>query len=531
MPELPQYQFRQGRQTGRVDTSQAQAWQTLSNTLGRFSQQMSQLADIETEEKFKALGTLEGAKGAPTLQEGYTIADLAYNRAAVTSYAASVGLEAKGAVGEIAAKYQYDPEGFQNEFDAALKGTLNGIQSPEIRVIAERKYREYGVIHSATILKNHKEKVLDEALANTNTALGALEIETYDAIRQGRTDFVALKQQEYAEAMGIAVQSNLLSATKAQERLQDYYDEIDVVTYVAGFNKELEEGRGWEFMQDFASAKELGISEDARSDALKRMEDLYNDWDKHQTRLEKDATAQLKADQEVNEATMTEALLSQQFTPEEFRYQLNQMRSQNLISPQGFTDLLKALKKGEAFTDDPDTEANLWEFMFDPSVDDSITRQAIVEARKDGLLTTDTMRAMLSEIRTGSLQDVTRSPDWKIAIDEIKREFQTTGPMAAFDTEEQTRISQANRELYRRVLDGEKPLEIIDEIKGKYAKKQAVRASKPAWLLGTDENPDWEATEQWLLENANASNDMDTFNARSKRLEAYRESWKARKAR
>lgn len=464
---------------------EARGLQTLSQRLQEFSMGQQDVLDVQAQAEATRAGTAAGMAGAPQLRRDSTISAEAFNKAAITSYATGVVLDAKEKVKSLEQQYKNDPLGFQTAFDASLKGTLEGIEAPEIRLIAEQKYREHGIAASGRIQETHREFLMGQAEATINRGLNSIENDVFDAIRNGDLNQATNLQDQYNGIMMGAVEAQMISPVEAEKRLHEHREAADVVAIVSGFSNELkDDGKPWEAIQKIATAKNLGISEDARKAAIKQMTDLHSDWDKHQRRLEAQEQAELEANQETNLSTLFDALYSGDFTPEQLRYQAGEFRSNKDIDEKGYRLFQKALRAGETHADDPMTEMHIDQLLFDPQGSLPQIQAEIFNAVTQGRLTPDTARAKMMELRSTPMRDVTRHPDWGLAIDMIRRVMQTTGPLAAFDTTEQQRINDATRDLRKYVLDGEQPFDVLDAIIEKHQKKARVGVGTPVVIGG-----------------------------------------------
>lgn len=197
--------------------------------------------------------------------------------------------------------------------------------------------------------------------------------------------------------------------------------------------------------------------------------------------------------------------------------------------------LLKLVQSGGLYQEDPDLVVDLQSKLFDPTYSPLDLQREILTAAFNGEISPATQQRLLTTLRSNTLGDITRTEDYQMVVAEIRTEFRTTGPLAAFDQGESRRISQALRELYRRVQLGERPLDIADEIKEQYGKQKANASQIVLWnpnWVGSAESPDNKGTQtrigemlaKEIISEAEASKQLQD-------LKLYMKSYEARMSR
>lgn len=212
---------------------------------------------------------------------------------------------------------------------------------------------------------------------------------------------------------------------------------------------------------------------------------------------------------------------------------INNYQKENWLGNKEYESLLKIVQAGTLFKEDDNLVSEIWTNMYDPSFDQFAIYDQIQNGAKHGQISPSMQLQMLNTLRDGSLRDVTRNEDYKLAFNSID-DMRTTGPLQAFNTDESARITKARFELYQRTREGENPLEIIDEIKNKYRKsttKPTTATWNTAWIGSADE-PDQAATEKTLATQfKNKQISFEQYSREIEALEAFMKSYNLRQSR
>jgi hypothetical protein len=203
------------------------------------------------------------------------------------------------------------------------------------------------------------------------------------------------------------------------------------------------------------------------------------------------------------------------------------------ITTKQHDSLLKMVQSGGLYSEDDNIVSGLWDTLFDPTADQFAVYDQIRQAVDNNQITPATQKQMLATLRDGGLKDVTKDEDYQMAINEVKTEFRTTGPLAAFLPNESKNINRAIREIYelkKTLRPDQNFLDEVDAIKSKYKRTSESAKPKVSWRTGTwsgtAEAPEPEVSKQTLaiLLESNQITDkqyMEQFNAIDEYMEAY----------
>ncbi|MEO1940236.1 MAG: hypothetical protein ABGX60_00010 [Candidatus Thioglobus sp.] len=144
--------------------------------------------------------------------------------------------------------------------------------------------------------------------------------------------------------------------------------------------------------------------------------------------------------------------------------------------------LLKVLQSESYYKEDDSVKIELNEKLFDPAYDQFELYDDIKTAVELKQISIPTHSNLLSKLRSGTLNDIKKTPYYSEALNNIKNNLRTTGPGAMFYKAGEDRdIALAAEDLYTRVIGGEKPIDIWRDILTQY---------KPNWNKTQDDGND-----------------------------------------
>lgn len=437
----------------------AQAWGSLADRLNQFRLRKEAEADQQAQIEGKRAGVLKGIRGEVPNPDLETIRGRAEAQGVQTGYMLAHEAESRTRLAELAVQYQSDPQGFMKVADAYAKGKLSTISDPVLREQVSLDYQTRIQAKSIDLMQDQVTLQRETGKADALAGLRAIETDVLDSARAGRVDLALADQQRHMRYLEQQVAARHLTPVEAEKQRVDLENKVQAAQVLGAFHGELRRGTGWEFIQNFSQAGDLGMSEEGRTLAIDNMQDMLRDWQTEQTRRERATDKAMKDRQEMVEAQNVEALYAGDLTAETLR----QQRDSRQISPGGYERQRKALALAQEPQDDIALVAGIYDDMYGGG-DVGVLHQRIIEGVAAGSIEQETFRNMLNTLRGGQLRDITRQPEWGEAVDSINRQLQSTGPMQAFDLDEQRRISAAKRELYERTAAGENPLDIVDGI-------------------------------------------------------------------
>jgi len=541
MANFEQYTFQRGRQAGNIDMGEANAWESLSNTLSDFSQTLLQVDKAQK----------------------------ASYKAEVKEYVEGMESDIITNLGKVSIDRENDYEHYERFVTAYKKGTLAGIEDPNIKVAAGKMIDDKAVQYGQKVFQNHVN------IRNARQRLAAeksLEIHAVDTEHLIDSTINTWYQQpefrdSYIESVGPIFQTQrdmfsnkidgLVQLGKTSDAaiadelglLQRFYEKAAMAELTAN----MEEGNGWQTIQEFNADPSKFFSSRPQLQALfPEVKISMSDEDKNQTF--RDMMSMLNGYQgqqdRVQNAIAADKLEVQEFFYSNIQGQiaddpdnivkanLQSWLEEGKITTKQHDSLLKMIQGAGLYSEDDNVVSGLWDTLFDPTADQFELYDQIRQARDNNQITPQTQKTMLATLRDGSLKDVTKDEDYQMAINEVKTEFRTTGPLAAFLPNESKNINSAIRDIYqmKKTLKSDQNfLDEVDKIKAKYKRTTETSIPKVSWSgnwSGTAEEPAPDLSKDVLaslLESGQITQGeyLEQFNA----IDAYMESYNLRKSR
>ena len=542
MPDFQQYTFQQGRQAGRVNLSEANAWESLSNTLNNFSQTLLKVSKTQ---------------------------EAAYE-AEVKEYVEGMESDIITNLGKVAIDRENDYEHYNRFVTAYKKGTLDGIEDPNIKLAAGKMIDDKAVQYGQKVYQNH---INLRNAKRVQSAQDSLEIHAVDTEHLiGETINNWYNQPEfrdsYTESVGPIFQTQRdmfaskidgllplgVTGDAAFKQEQALLGRFYKKAVMAELTANIEEGKGWQTIQDFNANPskffssrpqlqalfpevKISMSDEDKNETFKEMMTMLNGYQGQQDRVA-DARAKDKLEEQEFFYSNIQGQIADDPTNIE-KANLQSWLEEGKLTTKQHDSLLKIIQNGGLYREDDNIVSGLWDSLFDPEADQFVVYDQIRQAVDNQQITPQTQKTMLATLRDGSLKDVTKDEDYQMAINEVKTEFRTTGPLAAFLPNESKNINRAIREIYelkKTLRPDQNFLEEVDKIKAKYKRTPEANKPKISWKTGvwagTAEEPNAEETKN-ILANQLESNQitqseyLEQFNA----VEAYMEAYNLRKSR
>ena len=136
------------------------------------------------------------------------------------------------------------------------------------------------------------------------------------------------------------------------------------------------------------------------------------------------------------------------------------------ISNEQHDALVYALTSDKYASEDAEVVNDILLMLFDPQSKDTDIYDAIVEATAAGQINTTTVQNMLGKLRSGDLKALTNSFEFKQGMNMIRMGL--TKDADKYTEGEANAVRYAQEEFYKRILEGEKPLDIYNEIIDRY---------------------------------------------------------------
>jgi len=536
MADFAQYTFQQGRRVGQVDMSEANAWESLSNTMTNFSQTLLQVDKAQKK---------------------------AYN-AEVKEYVEGMESDIITNLGKVAIDRENDYEHYERFVTAYKKGTLAGIEDPNIKDAAGKMIDDKAVQYGQKVFQNHINLRSARQLQSAEDSLEIHAVDTEHLIdstintwhqqpefRDGYIDSVSpifqTQRDMFANKIdGLLELGKTGDAAFKQEQalLGRFYKKAAMAELTAN----MEEGKGWQTIQDFNADPskffssrpqlqalfpevKISMSDEDKNATFKDMMSMLNGYQGQQDRVQNAIAADKLEGQEFFYSNIQGQIADD---PENIdKANLQSWLEEDKITTKQHDSLLKMIQTGSLYSEDDNVVSGLYDMLFDPEADQFVIYDRIRQAVDNKQISPPTQKQMLATLRDGGLKDVTKDEDYQMAINEVKTEFRTTGPLAAFLPNESKNINRAIREIYelkKTLRPDQNFLDEVDAIKSKYKRTSESAKPKVSWRTGTwsgtAEAPEPEVSKQTLaiLLESNQITDkqyMEQFNAIDEYMEAY----------
>ena len=487
MADFQQYTFQQGRRVGQVDMSEANAWESLSNTMTNFSQTLLQVDKAQKK---------------------------AYN-AEVKEYVEGMESDIITNLGKVAIDRVNDYEHYERFVTAYKKGTLAGIEDPNIKDAAGKMIDDKAVQYGQKVFQNHINLRSARQLQSAEDSLEIHAVDTEHLIdstintwhqqpefRDGYIDSVSpifqTQRDMFANKIdGLLELGKTGDAAFKQEQalLGRFYKKAAMAELTAN----MEEGKGWQTIQDFNADPskffssrpqlqalfpevKISMSDEDKNATFKDMMSMLNGYQGQQDRVQNAIAADKLEGQEFFYSNIQGQIADD---PENIdKANLQSWLEEDKITTKQHDSLLKMVQSGGLYSEDDNIVSGLWDTLFDPTADQFAVYDQIRQAVDNNQITPATQKQMLATLRDGGLKDVTKDEDYQMAINEVKTEFRTTGMMAAWLPNESRNISKAIRDIYqmkKTLRPDQNFFDEVDKIKAKYKRTSEAATPKVSW--------------------------------------------------
>jgi len=500
----------------------ARAWETLANTMDSFAAQASSMT-----RHFQAKEAEEKRAQAVA------------NKATIKAHVDSMEAEVIQSLRQSSVDHVNDFEAYTASAEGFKKGWLKSevLDSvPGMRQAFETMVNNKIVQYSADPYKNTQEKVKSD---NAASALNLVREQMEDVAHQGRKaidywheneshlvnwednkslikhkENTTEKYNQLLASINNLVLEHDMSAEKAfelQEELETNYVTSVMLSHVSVLSEahvgEADDAKAWEDLHSFATApnrflkknKYLNslmpegyvISDDQRESIYKAVLDVWSEDQRQQKVLDDKIEKAHLADQanKVSDFVTRMAEGDETVTINV----LNYARDDGDISDKDYQRLVADLQGDKYYKEDDDLILEIQTSLFDPDSDPFDIQMSILQAGFDRDIKPNTQKDLLAMLRSGKLSDVRNNPNYKFAVESIKRDMQTTGIMAQFSDPANKNITLALRALWEGVVDGQDPMELYPILVNKYKASESSQSSMNVWnpvWIGTEKNPD-----------------------------------------
>ena len=546
MADFQQYKFQQGRRVGQLDTNGSSAWESLSNTMSSFSTSVASYQQgVNKQHDADVKSYINSQEDDIITEIGKLSIDHENDYATFTEKAESFK------------KIKMDAMSNDEELGADFAKGFGQMTDDKIAQYGEKVYSKKVALDKARNLQTAEDNVESHALDTEHmidSAINAYYLNpnvTEDEVQAVSDSFQTQRDMFASKIDGMIMlgKSGKVAFEQEQQLLSRFYKKAAMSELSAN----MKVGNGWQTIQDFnanpskffSSRKHLqalfpevnvALSDEDKTETFKEMMSTLNGYQGQQDRVQ-DAIAKDKlAGQEFFYSNIQSQLADD---PDNIaKEDVHRWLIEDLVTTKQHDSLLKMIQTGSLYSEDDNVVSGLYDMLFDPEADQFVIYDRIRQAVDNKQIKPATQKQMLATLRDGGLKDVTKDEDYQMAINEVKTEFRTTGPLAAFLPNESNNINRAIRDIYqmkKTLRPDQNFLDEVDKIKAKY--KPAPEAAKPkvSWSSswsGTAEEPAPEESKNMLailLESNQLTKVqyLEQFNA----IDAYMESYNLRKSR
>jgi hypothetical protein len=492
----PRFQEKVPIQPIQTSTGTAQGMMSLADRLESFKSLSGAVIDVGVQ-KEKERAVQRGIKSAGEVElekkEGITqapekkektffggIEAAAHNKALGAAYLASLSNDVREGIGRIEAENQDNLIGFNESIKGWAKGMLEGVD-PSVRQelslrINDRATTSRLAVQNATIEKQNKEA--SEAL--TISSQKALD-EALTFSSNGDLPSAASGLIEYNKIIDSQVEAGFLSNAAAQEKKRDAELRATHENLVGNIRRIANGGKSLDAVNLITEAQQkipTGMSVDEHQDLTAAMIAELNQGINNKNREDIKVGKLSKQEQSLNYSNLAIGVATGKSDANSI---IRSLKSGN-ITEQQFDKLLNTLnKRGQGV--DSFQLINLVETEIRQGGDGEAVRNTIISnigtnlTESTGQRLLDKLNEFQDEESILKTGNVTRARGYIIPS------IRVTGPLGALDSEAEGRLANAIREFDTRVLEGEDPWEVADQLVDKDALE---RIANP--MFGTKDN-------------------------------------------
>jgi hypothetical protein len=487
---IPEYQRTIVRQVQQADTASAQVWETLANTLDNFGQQAGALSR----------NMIANDRAAAKQQK-------AANDLARKNYLDSMEADIIEAAHQAQINNPDDYQAYVTEFDKKAEIWLNseGLDSMSgarqlLQTMIGNKRTEYGKKPYEAEQVRIKTQAISDAEKNLDVDIKDFVHQAGEFLERGMNppldeqmeveisdmDFQVMRQYEKLEAkINDIVTLNGQSVDEAMAfeiEMQEQY-----ISGVIGkqLTQEVNNNAGWDALQDFYTNPDKFIRDRAYLSALipdgvkisdKLKDDLYTEMNQYLADYNKELDAKEKKEEDdlVANQLDTFTLLKVGIQDGAVIHKENLMqayKAEDISGPQ-FEQLMEDIVSNKYVKDNEEVAWDLYQNMIDPSLTMPEKNRLIQDALDRDDITGNTAASYLDKALSAS--KVTTKPYFSQANSAIAKAFGVTeAGMNIFgdsglSEEDVANMRYAQQELYERVQNGEKAIDIYNGIIERY---------------------------------------------------------------
>lgn len=482
-----------------TSTGAAQGLTSLADRLNQFksigSQALGAGLKIRAEEQ-TASGTATGSAipiervGGVTQKPKYkdeptlfgVIEQKAHNIALRNSYKASIGNDIRTGIAELEANNKDDLIGFNEAINGFSKGMLQSVDpsvKDEVRMALDDRITTSRInVQNATIKKENDIAKATLDISSQNMLDEALRFSSNGDIRSAASGLI-----DYNKTIDSQVEAGFLSEGAAIEKKREAELRATHENLVGNIRRIANGGKTLDAVNIITEAQQKiprGMSVEEHQELTSAMITELNEGINNKNRGELKASKISNEAQSTNYANLAIGVATGKA---DANMVIRNLKSGEITEPQ-FDKLLNTLnKRGQGV--DSFQLINLIDTEIRQGGDLESTRNTII-ANIGTNLTESTGQGLLDSLNEHQdKESILRTGNVTRARDFITPSIRVTGPLGALDQEAESRLAQSIRSFDTRVLEGEDPWSVADELVGK---DKLERESNP--MFGTKDNLD-----------------------------------------
>lgn len=458
-----------------VDTSTggAQAALSLADRLSDFKTMAMQEAGAQA----VARGKASAAKTELVKEDGITqppekksesffgrIENITHNKALQGAYLASLSNDINDSVSAIETENSADLLKFNDSIAALSKGILSGVDPASRRKVSTFMDSKISAARGRVHKRNQAANKAD-ATAMMQIAANSAADDSQALARAGDLVGSAEMLNEYFTINNAMVEAGLMEPVEAATKRREVEFNATRENLIGTVDRRMQAGDiqgAVDIIKDLRKKIPKGFTTDEHDDVVGGMISSVNESIALNNKIEDTTAETLKALQSTNYVDLFAGITNGTATVQDV---LDAGKKQN-ISGEQTTKLVNVFNsRGRGATD--------WTLVLDLHEDIrrgvDVTDTVIANAgtnltETEALQVLDRQREAVKE-RTDS-KHFTNDPNYKQAESFIRRKMRVTGPFGALDTEAESRLADAERELFDSVRAGENPWIIADSLIG-----------------------------------------------------------------
>jgi len=429
------------------------------------------------------------------------------NLRASTAYVNSMEAEVLKTFRELSIVHVNDHEGYMNAAKAAAEvwfanETLDGTEGMRqlFTTMVNNKMAQYAEIPYQNTITQEREEQKTEALDNIDEVIADAVFQAEDWVRKANQASIDLEtnpqefedQRELVENQYEVLETKIdqlvlehdLSAEEALTLETELKTRFLSGVITAQLAIDMNNDEGWDSIEKFYEnpnkfiknnpyiaamfPEGFKITDTERDNVWKELLEYKDTVNKHDDYALKKELEALEIEHNDNFSETLFNLANMDKDDPLVLQDIQDLLDSEKISNEQHDALVYALTSDKYASEDAEVVNDILLMLFDPQSKDTDIYDAIVEATAAGHINTTTVQNMLGKLRSGDLKALTNSFEFKQGMNMIRMGL--TKDADKYTEGEANAVRYAQEEFYKRILEGEKPLDIYNEIIDRYQK-------------------------------------------------------------